>query len=161
MGVRADESLRVERFDAFVRDEGLRLRRALIARYGVESGTEAAADALRYAWEHWDRLATMANPIGYLYRVGQSASRRERRWRREVAFPSRDASYVDSSVDGELFDVLARLTAAQRESVLLVHAYGWTYEQVAEVLGIRVTAVRNHVHRGTAKLRRLLDDDAR
>ena len=83
------------------------------------------------------------------------------RWRREVSFPSRDASYVDSSVDGELFDVLARLTAAQRESVLLVHAYGWSYEQVADVLGIRVTAVRNHVHRGTAKLRRLLDDDSR
>ena len=161
MVVRVDESLRAERFDAFVRDEGLRLRRALIARYGVESGTEAAADALRYAWEHWDRISAMANPVGYLYRVGQSASRRERRWRREVSFPSRDASYVDSSVDGELFDVLARLTTPQRESVLLVHAYGWSYEQVAEVLGIRVTAVRNHVHRGTAKLRRLLDDDAR
>jgi RNA polymerase sigma factor (sigma-70 family) len=160
MGVRAEESLRVERFDAFVRDEGLRLRRALIARYGLELGSEAAADALRYAWEHWDRLETMANPVGYLFRVGQTASRRQRRWRRDVSFPSRDASCVDSSVDRELFDVLARLTQAQRESVLLVHAYGWSYEQVAEVLGIKVSAVRNHVHRGTAKLRRLLDDDA-
>jgi RNA polymerase sigma factor (sigma-70 family) len=160
MGVRAGESLRAERFDAFVRDEGLRLRRALIARYGLELGSEAAADALRYAWEHWERVETMANPIGYLFRVGQTASRRQRRWRRDVAFPSRDASYVDSSVDRELFDVLARLTQAQRESVLLVHAYGWSYEQVAEVLGIKVSAVRNHVHRGTAKLRRLLDDEA-
>jgi RNA polymerase sigma-70 factor (ECF subfamily) len=66
---------------------------------------------------------------------------------------------VDRSVDAEMFDVLARLSPRQRVSVLLVHAYDWTYPEVAEVLGIKVSAVTNHVHRGTKKLRRMLHDD--
>ena len=44
--------------------------------------TEAAADAMAYAWRHWDTLASMANPVGYLYRVGQTSIRTQTRWRR-------------------------------------------------------------------------------
>ena len=110
--------------------------------------------------EHWDRIGQMANPVGYLYRVAQSSVRRQRRWIREVSFPASDASNVNRGVDSEFFDVLARLSPLQRVSVLLVHAYDWTYPEVAEVLGIKVSAVTNHVHRRTNKLRRMLHDDA-
>lgn len=58
------------------------LERSLVARFGVEVGQDAAADAVAYCCEHWDRLASMANPTGYLFRVGQTSARRERRWRR-------------------------------------------------------------------------------
>ena len=160
MGVHADEALRGVEFAAFVREGGSRLRRVLVAQYGVDVGSDASADALGYAWEHWERIGQMANPVGYLYRVAQSSVRRQRRWTREVSFPASDASCVDRGVDSELFDVLARLSPLQRVSVLLVHAYDWTYPEVAEVLGIKVSAVTNHVHRGTKKLRRLLHDDA-
>ena len=53
--------------------------RALVAFYGVEVGCEATADALALAWERWDSIEAMTNPIGYLFRVGQSRSRRYRR----------------------------------------------------------------------------------
>ena len=56
-----------------------KLRNALVASYGVEVGTEAASDALAFGWEHWDRVQGMENPIGYLFRVGRSRSRRFRR----------------------------------------------------------------------------------
>jgi hypothetical protein len=52
-----------------------RLRRALVAAYGIERGREAAAEALAYGWEHWSKVRAMKNPTGYLYRVGQSRSR--------------------------------------------------------------------------------------
>ena len=39
---------------------------------GPELGREAAAEALVYGWEQWDRISEMANPAGYLYRVGRS-----------------------------------------------------------------------------------------
>ncbi len=42
-------------------------------------------------------------------------------------------------------------------AVLLVHAHGWSYAEVADVLDIRVSAVRNHVHRGLTKLRTHLE----
>ena len=86
------------------------LVRVLVAQCGVEPGSDAAADALGYGWEHWDRIGQMANPVGYPYRVAQSSVRRQRRWSRDVSFPAIDAGHVDREVDSELFDVLARLS---------------------------------------------------
>ena len=45
-----------------------RLRRALVALCGVEAARDATAEALAYAWQHWDRIAAMRNPAGYVYR---------------------------------------------------------------------------------------------
>lgn len=53
-----------------------RLLDALVATYGPVDGREATVDALSWAWEHWDRLGDVSNKVGYLYRVGQSATRR-------------------------------------------------------------------------------------
>ena len=77
-----DETLTASFID-FVRDVEPRLRVALSATLGTEKGRECTADALAYAWENWDRLATMGNPAGYLYRVGRSRARRYRGHRPE------------------------------------------------------------------------------
>ena len=63
-------------FAEFLRVVEPGLRQALVATYGPIDGREATIDALSWAWEHWDRLGEVANPTGYLYRVGQSATRR-------------------------------------------------------------------------------------
>jgi hypothetical protein len=52
-------------FEAFVADEGLRLRRGLVAAYGTERGSEALAEALAYAWEYWDRVSAMQHPVPF------------------------------------------------------------------------------------------------
>ena len=67
-------------FDDFIADATVRLRRALVARYGVELGVEACAEATAWAWANRERLLAMANPVGYLFRVGQTAVRRQTRW---------------------------------------------------------------------------------
>jgi len=38
---------------------------------GQVSGREVAQEALEYGWEHWERLRSMENPVGYLYKVGR------------------------------------------------------------------------------------------
>jgi DNA-directed RNA polymerase specialized sigma24 family protein len=38
-------------------------------------GREATSEALCRAFEHQEKLARMSNPVGFLYRVGQSRSR--------------------------------------------------------------------------------------
>src|ERR1700733_16326539 len=72
-----DSDLRRD-FEAFVNEIEPRLRRALIATYGFQLGREATADALGWAWEHWDRLDRITNKVAYLYRVGQSTTRRRK-----------------------------------------------------------------------------------
>lgn len=145
-------------FSTAIDEIAVRLRRALVAAYGVEAGTEAGADALAWAWEHREKLATMRNPAGYLYRVGQSAARRYRR--REVALPSVPVAMVDEAlIDPRLPQALGALSSRQRAAVVLVHAHGYGLGEAAEVLGISVSALRNHIDRGLRHLRNSLEED--
>ena len=53
-----------DRFTAFVKEAEPPLQRALVARWGVDVGRQATADALSWGWEHWQRVEEMGNPIG-------------------------------------------------------------------------------------------------
>jgi DNA-directed RNA polymerase specialized sigma24 family protein len=141
----------VSDFSAFFALAEPRLRRALVAAHGGERGREATAEALAWAWEHWSEVEAMANPIGYLYRVGRSRTR-GRRYR--VVFARADGG--EHWVEPRLTLALGELTERQRLAVGLVHGYGWTLREVADVCGLRVTTVQNHLERGTARLRLLL-----
>jgi len=145
-------------FDEFVATDGERLRRALVARHGVDEGCDIATEALGYAWEHWARVAAMDNPIGYLYRVAENAAKKRRRWRRPAPFPIDDRVDPTTPIDERLPRALGRLNGAQRTCVVLVHVFAWRYADVAEVLDVPVTTVRNHVHRGLSSLREILKE---
>jgi DNA-directed RNA polymerase specialized sigma24 family protein len=132
-----------------------KLRQLFVARYGWELGLEAWHDAVAYSWEHNERLAAMPNAFGYLYRVGQSSIRRQRRWRRGVAFPPVPPDRLPD-VEPGLPRALAALSPRQRAVVLLVHAHGWTQEEAATALQIDVSTLRNHLRRGLGKLRKTL-----
>lgn len=145
---------------ALIERVGPIVRRALIARYGVELGAEAAADAVAWGWEHGDVLGEMGNPGGYLYRVGQSAVRRSRRRIARSAFPAEPEWHDAPHLPGDVFDALYRLRPDQRVAVLLVHGYRFTYRETAEVMGVTEDSVRNHVHRGMRRLRSELEPSA-
>jgi RNA polymerase sigma-70 factor (ECF subfamily) len=139
-------------FETFIVVAQPRLRRAFVARFGVEHGNDVTADVVAYAWEHWESLAGTANPIGYLYRVGQSRARRYRRWARPIALPM-EPSFPGVHVEPGLGAALGRLSADQRVAVILVHSYGWTYAEAAEALDVPISTFRNHLHRGMTRLR--------
>lgn len=140
-------------FTEFFERSEPKLRHALIAAYGVEVGTDAACDALAYGWEHWDRVGEMENPIGYLYRVGRSRSRRL--LRRPPMLPvtrSNPTPWVEPGLPA----ALARLSDRQRVAVILVYSLGWTYAETAALLGVSIGTVETHVERGLRRLRRRL-----
>jgi len=145
-------------FETFVATDGPRLRRALVASYGVELGSDACADALAWAWEHWPRLATMTNPVGYLFRVGQSATRKQRRWRRTVVLPREPAADDAGEPSGHLDEALLALPERQRRVAILVHGYGYSYAEVAEMTGASVAGVRSDLHRAMTRLRNRLEE---
>jgi RNA polymerase sigma factor (sigma-70 family) len=139
--------------EGFLREFGPSLERALVARFGYEVGREAAADATAYACEHWSRLATMGNPVGYLFRVGQSAARRQHRWQRQSVL-RHDPVTVDTALDLDLQRALMRLKPEQRVAVLLTCGFGCTHNEVAALLGTSTSNVSNHVSRGLTRLRK-------
>jgi DNA-directed RNA polymerase specialized sigma24 family protein len=143
-------------FAAFVREVEPRLRQALVATYGPVDGREATVDALSWAWEHWDRLRDVRNPGAYLYRVGQSAVRRFGSRPLPVGvFHASDAASPDLSP--ELVPALARLSTQQRTIVVLIHAYGWSQADVATLLEINASTVREHMNRALTRLRDQLE----
>jgi len=142
---------RVDTFTEFVAVHESRLRESLMAACGGEAGREAAAEALGYGWEHWDRVRDMENPVGYLYKVGRTKSRRALRRRRPLFDPVDGGRIPD--VEPKLPAALAALSERQRIVVVLVHGYGWTQSEVGDLLGLARSSVRNHLERAMASLR--------
>ncbi len=141
----------------FMLEAGQRLERALVARFGIDNGLEAAAEAIEYGLTNWEKLQTMHNPVGYLYRVGESRGRRlVQRWARLEALVV-DPVTVDAVVDIDLQRALGRLKPIERVSIVLVHAHGHSYREAAEVLDLSATTITNHLHRGMVRLRRILE----
>jgi len=135
-------------FASFVGEVEPRLRRAFTLLRGVDGGREATAEALAWAWEHWVEVQAMANPAGYLYRVGSSRTR----WKPDrFAPPLTPADAL--GFEPALVPALGRLTDRQRTSVVLVHGCGWTFQEVADALGLSRSSVATHVDRALAQLR--------
>jgi DNA-directed RNA polymerase specialized sigma24 family protein len=148
-----DETV-VDSFTDWAHDAEPKLRRALIASFGPQIGRDAAAEALSYVWEHWDRVGRMENPIGYAYATGRDRARRILRRRRPVlmALPSGGLPDVEPGLPA----ALAHLPERQRTVLLLLHGQEWTMSEVAGLLGISKSTVQNHAERGLATLRRSL-----
>lgn len=67
-------------FEEFAEAVGPRLRAGLVAAYGPTDGLDAAAEALAYGWEHWDRMGSMLNPDGGHWRNPDLFWPDDRRW---------------------------------------------------------------------------------
>jgi DNA-directed RNA polymerase specialized sigma24 family protein len=141
-----------ESFTTFVKETEPRLRLALVAAFGQDRGLDATADALAYAFENWDRIETMENPAGYLYRVGRSRARLAGIRPRFAPVPVEDAPNVEPGLPA----ALRRLSEKQRVAVVMVHAYGWSREETALLMGLSMSTVDTHLQRGLFKLRTVL-----
>lgn len=140
-------------FEEFVEMAEPRLRRAFAGIRDHHIAKDAVGAALAWAWETWDHLQGMANPVGYLYRVGQSATR-----------PPQDVTLILPAppdiglphVEPALIPALAALPERQRVAVWLVHGCEWTQREVAEALEISPSTVATHVDRALITLRTAL-----
>lgn len=149
-----------EGFTTFFEAAEPRLRRALVAMRGGQAGRDAAAEALMHGWRHWDRVRVMENPIGYLYRVGQSKSRPRREPKPDPEPPERGSA--NSSFEPELPAALTSLSDRERVAVVLIEGFGWTFREVADLVGVSTSSIQSYQSRGLRKLRAALgvDEDA-
>ena len=143
-------------FDAFVGEHEPRLRIALVATYGPDHGREATAEALAWAWEHWDRARQLDAPVSYLYRVGQSRTRRLRRRAPALGFADVVRDRVPW-VEPALAAALDGLSSQQRLCVVLIHVEQWTHAEVAALLRVGRSTVQTHAERGLERLRDALE----
>jgi RNA polymerase sigma-70 factor (ECF subfamily) len=115
--------------------------------------------------EHWDRVAAMDNPAGYLYRTAMNTFRK--RYRRALLAARRTLGAASPSDPLDAIEVqdaairaLATLTERQRAAIVLVDLLGYRSDEVAQMLGIRAATVRKHVSVARAALRQKVGEDA-
>jgi DNA-directed RNA polymerase specialized sigma24 family protein len=140
-------------FTEFARVAEPRLRLALGAAFGFDLAQEATADAMAFAWEHWDRVMKSDNPVGYVFGVGRNRARRSLSRHHAPFLPSVSSSEIPW-VEPGLPAALARLSVRQREVIMLLHCFEWTLSEVSDLLGLSRGTVQIHERRGLARLRR-------
>lgn len=125
---------------------------------------ELAQDALIRACDHWGRVQHLASPLGWTFRVGVNLGnswfrrRAAERRARQRHGASGDAHHDPDAADRLVVrEALARLTARQREAVLLRYYLRLTVEETATVMDATTGAVRGLTHRALASLRENLD----
>ncbi len=151
-----DHDTLADSFTEFVIAAEPRLRHALCAAFGADLGRDATAQALAYGWEHWSRVRGMDNPSGYLWGVGRNHARRQR-----LSRPSFFELPVETMprIEPGLPKAMARLSERQRVTVILIHGLQWTYNEVADLLGVSKSTVQTQAERGMARLRRQIGVD--
>ena len=87
--------------------------------------------------------------------MGQSAARRGI-FRKPPRLDPEIAPSEQRWFEPELAPAIAALSEKQRAAVVLVHGYGWTVTEVAEMWGVGFSTVKAHIDRAMKKLRKRL-----
>ncbi|MDT8858769.1 RNA polymerase sigma factor SigY [Alkalihalobacillus sp. MEB130] len=90
---------------------------------------------------------------------------RERKWHEQLkATLSRQLSWQANTRGMEWSDVFAdfnQLDADVRVPILLHHYYGYSYDEISKIIGIRSGTVKSRVHNGLKKIRKEWDDETK
>jgi RNA polymerase sigma factor (sigma-70 family) len=150
------------------------LRAVVVARLrGVDAVSEVLQEVFLAALRSPQLPASSQELTRWLYRVAVRQAvlyRRKlhRQKRRECIYAALRTQQVVSEVAPEggllaqerrqlLHQALARLPGREAEILLLKYTHHWTYDQLANHLGISREAVKLRLHRARSRLRQLLD----
>ena len=156
--------------------------RTLVARYRdrytrfavrMLGSRDDADEALQRAFLRAFRsLAACARPEqfgAWLYQIvanecrtfGTRRGRRERRWVRDeaaVAAAAEDHPAEQHALREEIEAALAKLDTQQREAFVLKHVEELSYEEMAEITGAGISALKMRVKRACGRLREMLQE---
>ncbi len=74
--------------------------------------------------------------------------------------PDPEATVIDQFAEAEVIQALERLPIEFRQVVLLADVEGFSYKEIAEIVGIPVGTVMSRLHRGRRRLQKELWDYA-
>jgi len=147
------------RFDVFFAEEHERLFKALYFVTGDRhDAEELMQDAFLKLWERWDRIETIDDPTGYLFRVALNGFRMRRRRaavavRKVAPVPEDRDLFADADMRADVRRLLLGLAPRQRAALLLVDLLGYSSEQAARILRVRPSTVRALATQGRRALR--------
>jgi RNA polymerase sigma-70 factor, ECF subfamily len=153
-------------FESFFEAEARTLFRRLCAVTGNSAeAEEIMQDAFLALWERWDRVGTMQDPTGYLYRTAMNVFRKRTRravlaLRRALSRVAEPAAFAEIDEQQDVVVALSGLTPRQRAALLLTDVMGYSSEEAGRALGVTAGTVRGLASRARDNLRRQMGDRA-
>lgn len=154
-------------FITYVEESQESLRRFLTALCcgDMALADDLAQETLVKAWLACDDFRGDASFSSWIRRIAYNSFVNSRRTVR-VLEPIEAAERVSSpekSDDSfryqELYSALARLTARERSSIVLFYLEGYSVREIAEIEGVSADSVKQHLSRGRAHLRTLIENN--
>lgn len=140
-----------------------RLVRSLGVAFDPESAADAVQEAFLVADRRWKRVASYADPIGWIRRVALNRllnEQRNTRRRAEILSairPTERDATAEALVD--LRSAIEKLPVQMRLSICLHYLGELSVAEVAAALDIAEGTVKSHLHDGRHRLRTLLEDE--
>jgi len=150
-------------FERFFDEHHGRLFSALCAITGNrQEAEELTQEAFLRLWERWERVASLDNPAGYLYRTAMNLFRK--RLRRAKTAARKAIGLIESTDAFEAVDAretvvrgLRELSPPQRAAVVLTNLRGFTSTEAAQMLGMDAGTVRALASKGRSKMRKVVE----
>jgi len=134
----------------------------------VIDGEDVLQDALLKATEALPRVAGISNPAGWLFRIAHNAALDflRRRARHEAATADAQLATIVEQEDpmqacqavAASLQTFMRLPVIQRSSVILKDVLNYSVEEVSDIIGSTVPAVKSALQRGRARLHDLAQE---
>lgn len=123
------------------------------------------------AFRSWRSLRSPASARAWLFRIARNLSTDQHRSetaRPELRLVESEGSVANQILPTQLESVdrialgqaLSRLSEEQAEAILLSDLWGFSYEEIAHIVGRPVGTVRSRIYRGRSRLLELLSDTA-
>jgi RNA polymerase sigma-70 factor, ECF subfamily len=146
-------------FEEFFEAERERLFRALLLiTHDSADAEDLMQEAFVRVWERWDRVGTLDDPVGYLFKTAlnlrRSALRRTMTAATRSIRPPAQRDPIESVLErDEAMRSLASLTTRQRAAVVVTELLGYGSDEAGRILGIRPGTVRTLASQARAALR--------
>ena len=152
-------------FEDFFRDQHGGLFAALCLATGSrEEADELAQESFVRVLEHWNRVAEMDDPKGYLFRTAMNQFRKRCRrasllQRLPVPTRGRDDAFAVIDERDALVRALRELSPRQRAAVVLTAIFDLPSQEAGRMLGISDSTVRVLAANARAELRPIVEED--
>lgn len=134
----------------------------------VIDGEDVVQEALLKAIEALPRTGRLDNPEGWVFRIAHNAAQDflRRRARRRAMQSNEDVETMavnqndvsDRQAAAASLRTFMRLPASQRSSVILRDVLGYSIEEIREILGGTIPAIKGTLQRGRIQLRALAEE---
>lgn len=121
---------------------------------------EVTQDAFLHLYERWGGVVHIDHPAAWVRKVAARAAVRQAKQARArgETRPDEEATAWDHLPDVDLVRAVASLAPQQRAAVALYYLEDLPVEEVAHLLGVSASTVKQHLHRARARLATLLSE---